>query len=91
MARDAKGKGTEARVGLFVLAALVVAGYATLRIAGGGMLGNAQHSYQVLLQDSSGVRRGDAVRISGVQVGRITTLQLAADRQWPRTASGRCT
>lgn len=69
----------EAWVGLFVLAALLLAGYVTLRIAGSSLLEPGRPSYEVHLEASGGVRSGDTVRVAGVEVGRITDLRLGDD------------
>ncbi len=75
----------EAWVGLFVLAALLLAGYVTLRIAGSSLLEPGRPSYEVRLEASGGVRSGDTVRVAGVEVGRITDLQLGDDPERPVT------
>lgn len=62
--------------GLVILALLATAAYNAdnLPIIGGGTVYTAQFS------DAAGLRAGDPVYIAGVEVGRVTAVQLAGDR-----------
>lgn len=69
-------RAREVRVGLFVVAALVLLGGATLWIVGMVPLGGERVHYRVLAPESAGVSRGDRVRIAGVPSGRIERVEL---------------
>ena len=62
--------------GLVVLAVLATAAYNadSLPFIGGGTVYTAQFS------DAAGLRAGDPVYIAGVEVGRVTAVELAGDR-----------
>lgn len=74
---------TEIRVGLFVVLALGVMGYLTLRIAGSALFAGRTVGYEVAMTTSGGVRPGDAVRLAGVEVGRVRGVELAPGEEWP--------
>lgn len=76
-------KGVEVRVGLLVLAALGIFAFGSLWILGSFPLGPGRKSYQVAMTSSGGVRQGDRVRISGVEVGRIDAVKLHPGADWP--------
>lgn len=65
----------DVRAGLFVVLALLILAAATLWILG-SPLGGDQHQLEVQMKSSGGVRRGDRVRLSGMEVGRVTGLEL---------------
>jgi len=73
-------KGTEVVVGLFVLIGLVCLGYLAVRLGKLDVFGN--HGYVVYgdFANVAGLRRGDAVEIAGVNVGRVDSLRLVEDR-----------
>ncbi|MDT7597739.1 MAG: phospholipid/cholesterol/gamma-HCH transport system substrate-binding protein [Pseudonocardiales bacterium] len=62
--------------GLVILALLATAAYNADRLPfiGGGTIYTAQFS------DAAGLRAGDPVYIAGVEVGRVTAIELAGDR-----------
>jgi phospholipid/cholesterol/gamma-HCH transport system substrate-binding protein len=70
-------------LGLFVLAALAVLITGSLWIAGSTLLGPPRILYRVRLPDSAGVEAGDRVRFAGVAVGRVSSVRLREDRDWP--------
>lgn len=70
-------------LGLFVLAALAVLITGSLWIAGSNIFGAQRIPYQVLLPDSAGIQTGDRVRLAGVAVGRVRSVRLREDREWP--------
>lgn len=78
-----KSRSQEIRVGLFVLVALALVLAGSLWIAGGGPLGRQDVAYSVRMKGSGGVRRGDRVRVSGVQVGRVEAVALRPGEEWP--------
>lgn len=74
---------TEIRVGLFVVMALLILGVGTLLIVGFEPWRGDQASYEVLLASSGGVRRGDRIRVAGIEVGRVQRIDLLAADEWP--------
>ena len=74
---------SEVRAGIFVLVALVILGFGLLWIVGSSPLGGGQADYEVLMRGSAGVRRGDRIRVSGVEVGRIKSIDLRPGEEWP--------
>ncbi len=78
-------QASEARTGLFVITALAILALASLWILGASPLAGKGASYEVLMKGAGGVRRGDEVRLSGVKVGRVDDVQLAAGEEWPVT------
>jgi phospholipid/cholesterol/gamma-HCH transport system substrate-binding protein len=77
------GRGDQIKVGLFVLAALVLLIVGSLWIAGSTAIRGRRVDYHVLLHDSSGLQAGDPVRFAGVMVGRIKQVNLRPDEPWP--------
>ncbi|MDH3745939.1 MAG: MlaD family protein [Acidobacteriota bacterium] len=77
------GTRSEIRAGLFLVLALLILGVGTLWIVGLKPLGGGQASYEVLMKGSSGIRRGDRVRVSGIEVGRVKKIELSAGEEWP--------
>jgi phospholipid/cholesterol/gamma-HCH transport system substrate-binding protein len=74
---------SEIRAGLFVLMALVVFGVGTLWIVGFSPLKGRQATYEILMKGSSGVRAGDRIRVSGIEVGRVKKVELRSGEEWP--------
>ena len=74
---------TEVKVGLFVLVALLVLIAGSLWIVGSGYFAGERVSYRVLLKDSKGVKAGDRVRLAGVSIGRIQSVDLRPEDSWP--------
>lgn len=72
----------EMRTGLFVIVGLAVFVTLMLWVAGKQPLGE-RRSYEVLMKDAGGVRPGDQVRIAGVPVGRVSSVALRPDSDWP--------
>jgi len=62
---------------------MVLLAAGTLWIVGFAPMKGSQLTYKVLLKSSGGVRRGDRIRVSGVQVGRIKEMDLNAGDEWP--------
>jgi len=75
----------ETRIGLFVLMAAAAFAFFILRMEdegfGKGLLDRTR-SVEVLVEvdDASGIREGTAVRVSGVQVGKVKRLELVAGK-----------
>ncbi|MEE8277366.1 MAG: MlaD family protein [Thermoanaerobaculia bacterium] len=74
---------SEIRAGLFVVTGLAILGVGTLWIVGFSPLAGRQTTYEVLMKMSSGVRTGDRVRVSGIEVGRVKRVDLRAGEEWP--------
>ncbi len=74
---------SEVRAGVFVFVALVILGAGILWIVGFKPLAGRQVSYEVLMKGSSGVRRGDRVRVSGIEAGRVKRIELRPGQEWP--------
>ncbi|UCF66309.1 MAG: MCE family protein [Acidobacteriota bacterium] len=72
----------DVKVGVFVIAAVLVLVVGSLWIAGTTFRGQ-QVSYKVLLEDSGGVKAGDRVRMAGVTVGRVQRVVLRPGAEWP--------
>jgi phospholipid/cholesterol/gamma-HCH transport system substrate-binding protein len=72
----------EVRAGIFVVLALAILGAGTIWIVGSPMRGD-RLDYEVLMHSSAGVRRGDRVRLSGMEVGRVDTVELSSGAEWP--------
>ena len=59
---------------IFVVASLWVAGF---------HFGAAQNEYEVLMKSAAGVRKGDQVRVSGLEIGRVLAVELRPGEDWP--------
>ncbi len=73
----------EVRAGLFVVLALAILAAGTLWIVGWSPFGGRRAEYEVLMKTSSGIRGGDRVRVSGIEVGRIHSVDLHTGDPWP--------
>lgn len=73
----------DVRAGIFVLTALALLAAGTIWIAGTSPFSGARASYQILMKGSSGVRRGDRVRMAGIQAGRVQKVELRTGEEWP--------
>jgi phospholipid/cholesterol/gamma-HCH transport system substrate-binding protein len=69
----------ELSVGLFVLAGLVAIGYLALRLGAGQLLGQRTYEIRARFANVGGLAPGAAVRIAGVQIGRVERLDLTPD------------
>jgi phospholipid/cholesterol/gamma-HCH transport system substrate-binding protein len=78
-----EGRKTDVRVGLFVLAALVILVVGSLWIAGSRVLAPQRQTYSVLMKDSGGIQAGTRVRVAGVAVGKIHDVDLRPEDEWP--------
>lgn len=71
----------EAKVGLFVLAALLLLAYMSLRVGRFSLLTlGGQVSVQVLFPSASGLPVNGRVEIAGVEVGRIAAIDLQGEQ-----------
>jgi len=73
----------DAKVGLFVVAALLLLVVGVLWVAGSTLTDGPSTSFTVLLKSSGGVKRGDRVHVAGVPVGRIRDVTLLPLDEWP--------
>lgn len=73
---------SDIRAGVFVVCALAILAVGTLWIAGLSGTGDGP-SYEVALAGSSGIRRGDRVRVAGIEAGRVRSVELRAGEEWP--------
>lgn len=78
-----RNRVVDVKIGLFVLAALILLILGSLWIAGSTFVGPRRLSYEVLMKDSGGLQTGDRVRVAGVSVGRIQEVVLRPDDEWP--------
>ena len=78
-----ESRTAEILTGVFVLVALTLTGLLALWIAGGDPLGPGKKDYEVWMKDAGGVRAGDQVRMSGVEVGRVEEVNLRPGEEWP--------
>lgn len=70
------------KAGVFVVVAVAILVVATLWVAG-LHFGGAKNEYDVLMGTASGVREGDQVRVSGMEVGRVLGVHLRPGEDWP--------
>ncbi|MBI5562941.1 MAG: MCE family protein [Deltaproteobacteria bacterium] len=70
----------EAKVGIFVLAGILVLVYMSLRV-GGMRFGRAEgYTLHVVFDSAAGLDKDAAVRVAGVEVGRVSEIRLIDDR-----------
>lgn len=74
---------SEVRAGLFVLTALAILAAGTLWIVGFSPMRGRQVAYEILMKSSGGVRRGDRVRVAGIEMGRVKGIKFRAGEEWP--------
>jgi len=78
-----RSRWSDVGVGVFVLTALGMLIAGSLWIAGTGAFSAPGHSYTVLTKDSAGLQPGDRIRVAGVQVGKIRSVELRPAETWP--------
>ncbi len=67
---------TEAKVGLFVLVALIVLGYMSFRVGEYGFGIKQGYLVNVVFDNATGLERDASVQIAGVEVGRVEEISL---------------
>ena len=67
---------TEAKVGLFVLAALIILGYMSFRIGEHGFGLKKGYPVNVVFDNATGLAKDASVQIAGVEVGRVEKISL---------------
>lgn len=73
----------ELKVGAFVLATVLVLAIGILWVLGTLPLGRQANPYTVLMGTAAGVRKGDRVRVSGIETGRVEKVSLRPGEEWP--------
>ncbi|MEM8960415.1 MAG: MlaD family protein [Acidobacteriota bacterium] len=76
-------RSSEIRTGFFVVIGVVIFVVLSLWIAGVNPWGPEKTQHRVLMRDAGGVRAGDSVRVAGVRVGRVLSVDLQTDPEWP--------
>lgn len=84
---EREARSGEVKTGLFVLVALGLLIFATLWIVGVGLGTSDRRNYEVWLDDAGGVRSGDPVRLAGIEVGRVESVELRASEDFPVVAN----
>jgi len=69
----------EFSVGLFVVLGLAALFYMAVNIGGGGMASSSEQTLIARFDSASGLKSGGFVEISGVRVGKITSITLDAE------------
>ncbi|MEA1971049.1 MAG: MlaD family protein [Thermodesulfobacteriota bacterium] len=67
---------TEAKVGLFVLAALIILGYMSFRVGEYGFGLKKGYLVNVVFDNATGLEKDASVQIAGVEVGRVDEISL---------------
>jgi phospholipid/cholesterol/gamma-HCH transport system substrate-binding protein len=88
MARQKQVTWTELRVGLFVLAATALLVLVIFYVTGPTALG-AKYRLHTLLPEVDGLAQGAPVRIDGVDVGNVETIQIASPKPGEPPAKAR--
>lgn len=78
-----ESRTAELLTGFFVVVALALTGILALWIAGSDPFGPGKSTYEVWMKDAGGVRAGDQVRMSGVEVGQVQKVLLRPGEEWP--------
>ncbi|HET57333.1 MAG TPA: MCE family protein [Deltaproteobacteria bacterium] len=71
---------TEAKVGVFVLAAMIILGYMSFRVGEYGFGIRKGYPVRVVFDNVAGLERDAAVQIAGVEVGRVESIALEDGR-----------
>jgi len=66
----------EAKVGLFVLVALIILGYMSFRVGEQGFGMKKGYPVNVVFDDATGLEKDASVQIAGVEVGRVEDISL---------------
>ena len=80
---ESSTRGAEVRTGLFVVVALALLIVAILWIVGAGFGGSDRRSVDVWLDDAGGIRSGDPVRLAGIRVGQVESVELRPSEDFP--------
>ena len=76
---------SELRVGIFVIVAAAVLGFAIFRI--GSTVGLFQETFhaRTYLNNVSGLKAGDIVLLGGVEIGNVTNVRISEPERMPET------
>lgn len=66
----------QSAVGIFVLIGLICVGYLTIKLGKMEVFGSSSYTVAAQFSSVSGLRNGASVEISGVQVGRVSAIDL---------------
>ncbi len=66
----------ELGVGLFMIAGILALGYLSVRLAKMEVIGERGYSLEAIFSNSGGLKTGASVVIAGVEVGRVTSIEL---------------
>jgi len=67
-------------VGVFVLIALICVGYLTIKLGDFQLLESNSYRLKARFSNVGGLNEGNAVRLSGVNVGRVNNIRLDQER-----------
>ena len=76
MERKLSSISTEAKVGLFVLVALIILGYMSFRVGEHGFGLKKGYPVTVIFDNATGLEKDASVQIAGVEVGRVEDISL---------------
>jgi phospholipid/cholesterol/gamma-HCH transport system substrate-binding protein len=79
MPRSGAGEGREWRVGLLVVAAVVLFGFGVFLIGEQGNLFSRKNDYVIYFPTVSGLNEGNPVQLNGVEVGTVRSVVLPTD------------
>lgn len=77
---EKKGVGLEVKVGIFVLAGLVILGYMTLRIDRNRFKSVDGFEIAALFDSASGLVKNSPIQIAGIEVGRVKDIALSGNQ-----------
>lgn len=77
---EKKGVGLEVKVGIFVLAGLIILGYMTLRIDRTRFKTVEGFEIAALFDSASGLVKNSPVQIAGIEVGRVKDIALSGSQ-----------
>ncbi|WP_461210313.1 MlaD family protein [Desulfocurvus sp. DL9XJH121] len=72
--------GTEIKVGLFVLIAILALGYMSLQVGSGSMFGDDAYELVVTFDNVTGLKVGAPVEVAGIEVGKVSGIGLENGR-----------
>ena len=71
----------ETSVGLFMFLGIISIGYLSINLGDLGWIGDKHYSLHAYFQSVSGLKAGANVEMSGVQIGRISSIVLDQEKQ----------
>jgi len=73
---EKRGVSTEVKVGIFVFLGLIVLGYMTLKVEKFKLKTEQGYEIAAFFDSASGLVKGSAVQIAGIEVGRVKDIRL---------------